>query len=151
MRGQAPLFLGIKMIIVKKEINNNTDGSTELFELGSIPIEGSVVAIEMGNQLTIPSVAELGGNFIQVTPAPSSPLLIFYENNSNELIDSSSIVSGLSPWDSRRIVNMMEIISNIQQTLEVIDKSLKNRLSKEEFNSWAAVMQEQIREVKSQL
>ena len=139
------------MRIVKKEINNNSDGSTELFELNNVPSEGSIVAIEMGQQLSICNVVGLGEKFIQITPAPSNPLLIFYETESEDLVVSSDIVSGLSPWDSRRVVSMMEIISNIQQTLEMVDTALKNRVSKEEFNSWAAVMQEQIREIKSQL
>lgn len=138
------------MRITRKE-TKQSDGSIELYELANEYVAGSVLALEMGTTISSLEVIEVGGVFVQITPAPTNPVLFIYDIESEEIVSADDIVSDLSPWDSKRIIKLMKIVQGLQGDIDKIETYLVERLTKEEFNSWAAVMEKRFDEIQSQL
>ncbi len=146
------ILMEVKLRITRKEINNTSDGSIELFEISNEYVASSVLALELsGPSIVNRTVIELGGKFVQITPAPNNPILFIYDIDSEDIVNAEDIVSGLSPWDSKRVVTLMQLINELQGSVSLLEKYLLERLSKEEFNSWAAVMEKRFDEIQSQL
>lgn len=138
------------MRITRKE-TKQSDGSIELYELANEYVAGSVLALEMGTTISSLEVIEVGGVFVQITPAPTNPVLFIYDIESEEIVSADDIISDLSPWDSKRIIKLMKIVQGLQGDIDKIETYLVERLTKEEFNSWAAVMEKRFNEIQSQL
>lgn len=138
------------MIITRKE-TKQSDGSMELYELANEYVTGSVLGLGMGTTISGFEVIELGGNFVQITPAPTDPILFIYDIESADIVSADDIISDLSPWDSKRIVKLMTIVKELQDSMDKVETYLVERLTKEEFNSWAAVMEKRFNEIQSQL
>lgn len=138
------------MRITRKE-TKQSDGSIELYELANEYVAGSVLALEMGTTISSLEVIEVGGVFVQITPAPTNPILFIYDIESEEIVSADDIISDLSPWDSKRIIKLMKIVQGLQGDIDKIETYLVERLTKEEFNSWAAVMEKRFDEIQSQL
>ncbi len=138
------------MIITRKE-TKQSDGSMELYELANEYVTGSVLGLGMGTTISGFEVIELGGNFVQITPAPTDPILFIYDIESADIVSADDIISDLSPWDSKRIIKLMTIVKELQDSMDKVETYLVERLTKEEFNSWAAVMEKRFNEIQSQL
>lgn len=138
------------MRITRKE-TKQSDGSIELYELANEYVAGSVLALEIGTTISSLEVIELTGVFVQITPAPTNPVLFIYDIESEEIVSADDIISDLSPWDSKRIIKLMKIVQGLQGDIDKIETYLVERLTKEEFNSWAAVMEKRFDEIQSQL
>ncbi len=123
----------------------------ELYELANEYVTGSVLGLGMGTTISGFEVIELGGNFVQITPAPTDPILFIYDIESADIVSADDIISDLSPWDSKRIIKLMTIVKELQDSMDKVETYLVERLTKEEFNSWAAVMEKRFNEIQSQL
>ena len=138
------------MIITRKE-TRQSDGSIELYELANEYVTGSVLGLEIGATISGVDVIELVGNFVQITPAPTNPILFIYDIESADIVSADDIVSDLSPWDSKRIIKLMTIVNGLQSSMDKVENYLVERLTKEEFNAWAAIMEKRFNEIQSQL
>lgn len=142
------------MNLFKKEINTTADGTTELFQLGNTYIADSVVVFEILSDGSVQSktVAELGTDFVQVTPAPAigSKLLCLYEYDDPAVEQVNNLIPGLSPWEGRSLNKLVEVIKTVQDSVTLIESYLKERVTKEEFHSWAAVIEKRVQEKEGQ-
>lgn len=134
-----------------KEINTTANGTTELFSVENNYIEDSVLVtvVDVDNVVKLVDAIELGNNFIQITPAPTGKLIILYEYDNPSVVDVDTIIPGLKPWDSTKILKLITAIQDIQTSVLAIEGYLKQRVSKQEFNSWSYAIETKIKELQA--
>lgn len=138
------------MRILKQETNTTADTIITVFQTEYNYIANTVVAYEVnGSTITSSTVTELGGNFIEINPAPSGKLIVTYEYENAEVVDVNSIIPGLAPWDSTKVLKLINLIKLMQDNIEELQLALGARVAKQEFNSWSAVIQQDIENLKS--
>ena len=134
-----------------KEINTSADGVIELFSVVNNYIANSVIIFEIQPDNTAKYITpiELGNNFIQITPAPAGTLVILYEWNNPNVVDVNSIIPGLAPWDSKKVIKLIEIVQTLQDSVNRMEEYLKERLSKTEFNAWSCNIETRLTDLQS--
>jgi hypothetical protein len=127
------------MIIFKKHTDTTPNGSTTLFQLPTEYVVDSVTVMEIKADKTVLmlDVNELGTTFIETTTIPEagSSLLVLYSFNDESIELAATTLEGFKPWDSKRLIEIMESIVTINQTIENILKGFKNKVSKEEVSA----------------
>ena len=127
------------MIIFKKHTDTTPNGSITLFQLPTEYVVDSVTVMEIKADKTVLmlDVNELGTTFIETTtiPGAGSSLLILYSFNDESIELAATTLEGFKPWDSKRLIEIMEAIVTINQTIENILKGFKNKVSKEEVSA----------------
>ncbi len=132
-----------------KEINTNADGTIELFSVVHNYVADTVTVIEVlpDNTTKYLDVIELGNNFIQLTPAPNGKLVVMYEYDNPDIVDVNTIIPGLAPWDSKKVLKLIEAIQDIQISTARMEAYLIDRVSKTEFNAWSCSIETKIQEL----
>ncbi len=127
------------MIIFKKHTDTTPNGSITLFQLPTEYVVDSVTVMEIKADKTVLmlDVNELGTTFIETTTIPEagSSLLVLYSFNDESIELAATTLEGFKPWDSKRLIEIMESIVTINQTIENILKGFKNKVSKEEVSA----------------
>ena len=76
-------------------------------------------------------------------------LLFTYEYENPDIVNVNSIVPGLAPWDSTKVLKLITIVTSMQETLNTMETALGNRVSKQEFNSWSAEIELSLTELRT--
>ncbi len=132
-------------------INSNPDGSTELFEAPEDYISGSMWVSEVdgtGN-VQFREVSDVGGKFFQINPAPASGTKLYCSCEIDEV--SQSETDGLTPWEHSNLNKLLELAQEQQAAIGVMDSALGNRITKSDFNAWASIIEQQIKDLKATL
>ena len=140
------------MNITKRYTEEGSDGSTELFSLPDNYVSESIwcyVVDEEGVSKLV-GIEEVGGSFYRVTPAPelTSTLMLIYEVEEEEdLIESY----GLTPWNESTMLKILTLVKAQSESIEKMDKALDNRVSQENFEGWATLLEKELEDVKSRI
>lgn len=140
------------MIISKKTTNTTPDGALTLFQLPHDYVAGSVIVFEKLTNTEVKGldINELGGSYIETLsiPGDGSVLIILYDYNDESIELASTTLEGFKPWDSKRLIALIEQITILGQAVEAINKSLKNKVSKEELQTIFNPIYEEIKSIK---
>jgi hypothetical protein len=137
------------MKIFTQEKNTTADGSITLFATTNNYVADSVSVLMIENEtVTSPAFNELGANFIEMVAPPTGLLVFTYQYEDADIVNVNTIVPGLSPWDSTKILRLINLIKLMQTNIETLEVALGNRVAKQEFNSWSAEIQKSIDELK---
>ncbi|MBP7966736.1 hypothetical protein KAZ66_00540 [Candidatus Woesebacteria bacterium] len=143
------------MIVFKKHIDTTTDGAITLFQLPTEYEAGSITVLEMkaDKSVVVVDFTELGSGFIETTspPAGTSSLLIMYSYNDTSIELAANTLEGLKPWESKKLIQIMEAIVEINSTIEKILSGFKNKVSKEEVASIVGPLYEKVRALETNI
>lgn len=138
------------MKIFTQEKNTTADGSITLFATTNNYVADSVSVLMIENEtVTSPAFNELGANFIEMVVPPTGLLVFTYQYEDADIVDVNTIVPGLAPWDSTKILKLINLIKLMQTNIETLEVALGNRVAKQEFNSWSAEIEKSIDDLKS--
>ena len=135
-----------------QEKNTTADGVITLFATNNNYIAGSVSVLWLDEGIVrCPDFNELGANFIEIVSlVPITGTLLFtYEYENPDIVNVNSIVPGLAPWDSTKVLKLITIVTSMQETLNTMETALGNRVSKQEFNSWSAEIELSLTELRT--
>jgi hypothetical protein len=132
-------------------IDNNPDGSTELFEAPEEYIAGSLWVNEVDGTGSVQfrGVNDVGGKFFQLSPAPLAGSKLYCVAETEEV--SQAATDGLTPWEHANLNKLLEALQEQQLALGAMDNALKNRITRNDFNSWAAIVEQQVKDLKATL
>ena len=138
------------MKIFTQEKNTTADGRITLFATTNNYVADSVSVLMIENEtVTSPAFNELGANFIEMVVPPTGLLVFTYQYEDADIVDVNTIVPGLAPWDSTKVLRLINLIKLMQTNIETLEVALGNRVAKQEFNSWSAEIEKSINDIKS--
>ena len=70
-----------------------------------------------------------------------------YEYDNPDIVDVNTIIPGLAPWDSKKVLKLIEAIQDIQISTARMEAYLIDRVSKTEFNAWSCSIETKIQEL----
>ena len=138
------------MTITKRFMDESSDGSTELFQLPNDFVTGSIWCFDSNveGETKLREVSEVGGRYYRVTPAPvaENTLMLIYEMESE--IDSVAEY-GITPWERVSLNKILDLVKAHGETLVVMEEALDNRVSQENFETWATLLEKELADVKA--
>lgn len=131
-------------------ISTGIDGTNQLFKVEDDYIAGSlwVLIVDGTTGATTSKVpVDIGGGFFQLNPAPSvgTTLRCTY---GVEVPDSLQ-ENGLSPWESKRVNDLLDIVKKQKELIDKMDLALSKRITSNDFNTWAEIIEKDIKDLKA--
>lgn len=138
-------------IETKRYIEQGADGSTQLFQVPDEYIDGSLWVFEVvsGGSTALVEATDVGGGFYQLNPAPAagSKLYLTYD----VAIPDSASDTGLVPWEHNSLNSLLDLAKAQDAALKAMEIALTSRVTRDDFNSWAAVLEQELRDIKSSI
>ena len=138
-------------MISKRYIDTSPDGATQLFTTQDEYVGGTVWLFEVKStgETQLREVVEMTGTFIQLNPAPEagSKLYITYDVE----VDDEAEDSGMTPWEHGNLNKLLETMKAQQDAMDSLSEALPSRVTQVQFNAWASVLEQELRDLKSTL
>ena len=132
-----------------KTHNIPADGSTVLFSVPEPYLNGtlSAIATKVGEVSITLTVTELGEQFFTVSPTPANTWTVELTYS----IDVTNISDGkkLTDIEHANLKSLLEAVVAQQEALQAMQEALLTRVTTEDFNAWASVMEKELEDIKS--
>ena len=136
-------------IETKRHIELGVDGVTQLFQAPDEYIDGSLWVFDLtsGGATSLVEPIDVGGGFYQITPAPAvgSKLYITYDIEIESVADND----GLLPWEHNNINTLLDVAKAQSLAIKTMEEALLSRMTKDDFNAWAAVMEQAMKDLEA--
>lgn len=135
--------------ITKREIIENVNGTDQLFQASEDYVSDSLWVFELlsTGDTNLRQQTDMGAGFFQIDPAPSagSDLYLVYE------IEGAGSELDLNEWDSANLFALSQAVSQINDSLILLDTAIQKRLPSSDFYKVIELMNARLDEYEASL